>query len=243
MNRARCAFLFLLILAAFVNAQNPSAKFYSQTSSFFGKYVHEGRVNYAAIKKNPRAMQEIITTLANFDLKSLTDANGEKAFWINAYNLLVISSVVSRYPVKSPLDVSGFFDRAKHRVAGDSLTLNEIENDKLRKKFNDARIHFALVCAAKGCPTLLDYAYLSENLDEQLDLRAQATLNYAAYVRVNSGARKVLLSEIFRWYEADFASGGRTVIDYMNQYRTEKIPIDFSIDLIPYDWTLNASSE
>lgn len=243
MNRARCAFLFLLFFAAFVNAQTHSAKFYSRASSFFGKYVHDGRVDYAAIKKNPRAMQEVISTLASFDLESLTDANGEKAFWINAYNLLVISSVVSRYPVKSPLDVSGFFDRAQHRVAGNSLTLNGIENDKLRKKYNDARIHFALVCAAKGCPTLLNQAYHSESLDEQLDLRARATLNDAAYVRANPGARKILLSEIFRWYEADFASGGRTVIDYINQYRTEKIPIDFSIDLIPYDWTLNASAE
>lgn len=243
MNRAKYAFLFLLFFAAFVNAQNHSAKFYSRAGSFFGKHVHDGRVDYAAIKKNRREMQEVISMLASFDLESLTDANGEKAFWINAYNLLVISSVVNRYPVKSPLDVSGFFDRAQHRVAGDSLTLNEIENDKLRKKYHDARIHFALVCAAKGCPTLLNQAYHSESLDEQLDLRARATLNDAAYVRVNPGARKILLSEIFRWYAADFTSGGRTVIDYINQYRTEKIPFDFSIDLIPYDWNLNASSE
>lgn len=193
-------------------------------------------------KKNPRAINQLVAALADFDLKTLGGGHAPKAFWINAYNLVVIHSVVTHYPIKSPLEVPGFFDRAKHRVAGDSLTLNEIENLKLRKAYGDARIHFALVCAAQGCPELINQAYVAEKLEDQLEKQTRAALNQAKHVRVNPDAKKVLISEIFKWYEIDFTSNGKTVLDYINQYRLEKIPADFSISYIPYDWTLNDSS-
>lgn len=232
----------LLLLAPLAHAQGGPVNFFEQAGGFLSRHVHHGLVDYAAIKKNPRAINQLVTALADFDLKTLGGGHAPKAFWINAYNLVVIHSVVTHYPIKSPLEVPGFFDRAKHRVAGDSLTLNEIENLKLRKAYGDARIHFALVCAAQGCPELINQAYVAEKLEDQLDKQTRAALNQAKHVRVNPDAKKVLISEIFKWYEIDFTSNGKTVLDYINQYRLEKIPADFSIGYIPYDWTLNDSS-
>lgn len=235
--------LSLLLFSLLAQAQIPATGFFQQADDFFSKHIRHGLLDYSFIKKSPGELQEIIAALANFDLKTLDDDNAEKAFWINGYNLLVIHSVVAHYPIKSPLEVPGFFDRAKHRVAGDSLTLNDIENNKLRKKYDDARLHFALVCAAKGCPELISQAYFAAKLDDQLDNQTRAALNSSKHVRVNPSTKKVLISEIFKWYETDFTMAGKTVIDYINQYRAEKIPADFSIDYIPYDWLLNGSSQ
>lgn len=242
MHRARSLFFAALLLASSGNAQIRSASFFQQANNFLGKHVRHGMVDYPAIKSNPDEIKALVAALAKFDLKTLSGNHAEKAFWINAYNLLVIHAVASHYPIKSPLDVPGFFDRAKHRLAGDSLTLNEIENNKLRKTYGEARIHFALVCAAKGCPELSSQAYIAEKLAAQLDKQTRAALNNAKHVRVNPNAKEVLISEIFKWYEIDFTKNGKTVLDYINQYRTEKIPADFSISYIPYDWTLNDSS-
>lgn len=241
-RQTRSLCLSLLLFSSLAQAQSPAARFFQQAGNFFSKDVHHGLVDYAAIQKNPGELQEIIAALANFDLKTLDGDNAEKAFWINAYNLLVIHSVVTHYPINSPMELPGFFDRAKHRVAGDSLTLNDIENNKLRKTYGDARIHFALVCAAKGCPELINRAYIAEKLDDRLDRQTRAALSNTKHVRVNPRAKEVLISEIFKWYEADFTIAGKTVIAYINQYRSEKIPADFSIGYIPYDWTLNDSS-
>jgi hypothetical protein len=243
MRLIKHAFGVLLFFAPLAHAQNHSARFFQRANDFFGRHVHDGLVDYAAIKKNPDEIKALVAVLANLDLRSLAGADAENAFWINAYNLLVIHSVVAHYPIKSPLEVPGFFDRAKHRVAGDSLTLNEIENVKLRKTYGDARIHFALVCAAKGCPELINRAYFAGKLDERLDIQTRAALNNDRHVRLNPGAKQVLVSEIFKWYEADFAAGGKTVLEYINQFRAEKIPVDFSIGFIPYDWTLNDSAQ
>jgi hypothetical protein len=232
-------FTALLFFASPALAQDHSARFFQQANGFFSKHVRHGLADYAAIKKNPGEINTLVAALANFDLKTLGGDDAEKAFWINAYNLLVIRAVVSHYPIKSPLEAPGFFDRAKHRAAGDSLTLNEIENIKLRKTYGDARIHFALVCAAQGCPELISRAYFAEKLDAQLDKQTRAALKNAKHVRINPGAKEVLISEIFKWYATDFTGAGKTVLDYINQYRTEKIPADFCIRYIPYDWTLN----
>jgi Protein of unknown function, DUF547 len=242
MRRTRSFLFAALLLASPANAQNTFARFFQQANGFFSKHVRHGLVDYAAIKKSPDEINALVATLANFDLKISKGVDTEKAFWINTYNLLVIHSVVAHYPIKSPMEVPGFFDRAKHRVAGDSLTLNDIENNKLRKKYGDARIHFALVCAAKGCPELASRAYFAEKLGDQLDEQTHAALNSSKHVRVNPSTKNVLISEIFKWYETDFTMTRKTVIDYINQYRAEKIPADFSIDYIPYDWTLNDSS-
>ncbi|MCI0697837.1 DUF547 domain-containing protein [candidate division KSB1 bacterium] len=229
----------LLFFASLIQAQHHSANFFQQADGFFSRHVRPGLVEYATIKKNPDELKALVVALANFDLKALGGGHAEKAFWINAYNLLVIHTVVTHYPIKSPMDVPGFFDRAQHRVAGDSLTLNEIENNKLREKYGDARIHFALVCAAKGCPELINQAYFAKDLGERLNIQTRAALNNFKHVRVSLATKQVLVSEIFKWYETDFTSKGKTVIDYINQYRSEKFPADFSIGYIPYDWTLN----
>jgi hypothetical protein len=226
-----------------VHAEQSHSELFNAVNSFLKKRVHNNLVAYKAIKNNPKQINELVASFEKFDLRSLPDTNSEKAFWINAYNILVISAVVTDYPIDSPMDVAGFFDKKKHLVAGEELTLNGIENMKIRKKFDDPRIHFALVCAAVSCPPLINEAYFAEKLDKQLDERTKANLNDDLFIRFDKETKTVHLSEIFKWYKDDFVTDGKTLLQFVNQNRLQKIPEDVSIDYYTYDWRLNEYKE
>ncbi|MCS6833179.1 MAG: DUF547 domain-containing protein, partial [Flammeovirgaceae bacterium] len=165
--------------------------------------------------------------------------NQLKAFFLNAYNILVIYAVCQHYPISSPIDVEGFFDKKTFTVMGKPMTLSFIENDILRKKYPDSRIHFALVFGAKGCPPLSSEAYHPQMLDETLYLRTKNSLNLPDFIKVYPKEKKVLLPEIFKWYRDDFLSEHKTLLNYLNMYLKTPIPNDYKIDFYPYDWRLN----
>ncbi|MCZ7681820.1 MAG: DUF547 domain-containing protein [Sandaracinaceae bacterium] len=86
------------------------------------------------------------------DVASLS-RDARLAFYLDAYNALVVKAVIDRWPIEGVMRVPGFFDRARYRVAGRDLTLNELENDVIRG-FAEPRVHFALNCASASCPRL-----------------------------------------------------------------------------------------
>ena len=226
-----------LLLFLFIHSTQfgqSTTSFFDSTDAFLKSYVSKGKVNYAAIHENPQSLDLLLQQAKTLSV-SKSESTNYQAFWINAYNLAVIKGIVSHYPIKSPLDKSGFFDRITYELAGEKLTLNDIENKKLRAVFGDARFHFVLVCGAKGCPPLLSEAYKPETLEIQLENQTSKALN-SSFIRVEE--KKVLLSEIFKWYKEDFVKNG-TEIDFINRYRNEKINPNLKIDYYPYNWQLN----
>lgn len=217
------------------------ATFGAATDSFLQAYVAEGRVDYAAVKRAPKDLDRVVHLIEAMDRSSLAAAE-EQAFLVNAYNVLTIKAVVAQYPINSPLEVEGFFDQAMHIVARQEMTLNDLEKKDLFGKFPDARLHFVLVCAAQGCPILISEVYTPSLLNEQLDRQTRLALNSPQHVRLDPTARKVFVSELFSWYEQDFTREG-SVIDFINGYRNEPIPADYSVEYIPYDWSLNDNSK
>jgi hypothetical protein len=222
-------------------ASPPPVGLPAATTAFLTKFVDAaGNVNYAAIKRNPQELQGLLKRVETFDAATATPADRE-AFYLNAYNLLVIGEVVARYPLASVEKVPGFFDKNLVNVAGEKLTLNDLETKKLRQPYADPRVHFALVCGAKGCPRLSRTAYAGPSLDAQLAAQARKVLQDPAFVRVDDRARQVQLSQIFKWYEADFKASGKSGVAYVNQFRPGKaIPATYSVDYYPYDWSLNS---
>jgi len=234
--------LGVLLLCCFfvwpVSSRADASPLFDKVDAFLSQYVKQGQVKYSTIQSNQEELNGLVAALADFDLDELSDA-ARKAFWINAYNILVIHGVVQAYPIDSPMDVSGFFDSKTYLVAGDTLTLNQIENEKLRAQFGDPRIHFALVCAAQSCPPIISEAFHPEKLESQLDARTRSNLNDSNFIRVNKKEEKVYLSEIFKWYRDDFVTSERDVLDYINQYRNKKIPSTYIIHYYTYNWQLN----
>src|SRR5262249_11814502 len=107
-----------------------------------------------------------------------------KAFYINAYNAIAIETLLES-PGKKITDIDGAFKTAKHRVGGEMLTLDEIEN-RLRQ-FQDARIHFAIVCASKSCPPLAPKAYRADGLSAALDRQGREFINDPSKNRIDKG--------------------------------------------------------
>jgi hypothetical protein len=231
--------LLLILSLVFVSCAseaNDMDSFFKKSDVFFKKYVANSKVDYAAVKSNSSDLEALLNLTENANLNGLTD-NETKAFWINAYNLHVIKGVVAKYPVKSPLDVPGFFDKIQYTVAGNKITLNDIENKKIREKYNDARIHFVLVCGANSCPPIIEGAYFPETLEKQLNEQTKLALNNPNFIKVSKG--KVSVSQIFEWYKKDFITKKSNEIDFINKFRTTKISSNSKLGYYTYDWTLN----
>ncbi len=214
------------------------ATFTQKTEAFLKSRVSAGQVDYASVSENRSQIDKLYQQIGEMSLKEASDAE-KKAFYINAYNIITIRQVAKHYPVKSPMDVTGFFDKIKHTVAGEQFTLNELEKKKLLEPYQDPRIHFVLVCAAVSCPPLADFAYQADKLDEQLDEKTRQALNSSSFVRVSKNQKKVELSKIFEWYKGDFTRDQASLVGYVNQYRTQKIPADYQVSHYEYNWELN----
>ncbi len=235
-NTITIAFFVLGTLFSSVKAQG-TTEFFAKADTFFSTYVKGGRVDYQAIKSNPASLNTLLD-LAKGITVSKSDAKNYQAFWINTYNLSVIKGIVENYPIKSPLDKAGFFDKTTYNVGGKNITLNDIENKLLRGNFpKEARFHFVLVCAGLGCPPIISNAYLPNTLDAQLEQQTVKALNNPNFIRVKG--KKVQLSQLFEWYKGDFTQGGKSQIDYVNQYRKEKLDANAKVGYYAYDWTLN----
>jgi hypothetical protein len=230
--------LALIISITTFSKANDPVDFTKSADAFLKKYVNSGSVDYAKIKSNKSEIGALYNLLGKVSLAN-ADSRSKKAFYINAYNLIVIYSIVQHYPVKSPMDIEGFFDKKDHLVAGEKLTLNKLEKDKLLSTYKDARFHFILVCAAKSCPPLLNGAFTPENVEDQLEQRTEITVNNNSWLKVDSKQKRVELSKIFEWYNADFTAGGNSVLNWINGFRTKKIPTDYKVAYYEYDWALN----
>jgi len=234
-------FILLISLLAWsfsaLNAQDLNA-FFSDADAFLQKYVSGGLVDYRTVKQHRNELDELIGEMAAVDLQGKTAAEIE-AFWINAYNLTMIKSIVGHYLVKSPLDIPDVFTSESHTVARQRISLEIIEKQKLLAVYKDPRLHFVLVCGAKGCPPLADFAFRPENLNAQMDQRTRKALNSSSFIRLDYGSKKAEISQIFEWYQADFLSQSMDIRSYINQYRNNPIPADFTITYYTYDWSLN----
>lgn len=230
----------LFFLAAVLLSVAPSmaslTSFTNEADAFLKKYVKNGLVDYAGIKAEGATINSLYGQIESMDLSSAS-ATEKKAFYINAYNLVVIHSIVAQYPIASPLDISGFFDQTKHKIAGDMLTLNDLEKMKLLRAYEDARIHFVVVCAAKGCPKIASFAYKAATLESQILARTKMAMNDDYFIRKKG--RGVQVSKIFEWYQGDFTQNGQSVLGFVNEFREAPFANSAQVSHYEYDWALN----
>ncbi len=173
------------------------------------------------------------------------------AYWLNLYNAGAIDLAAETAETagtdrSSVLRMPGAFTRPWATVAGETLSLNDIEHGKIRR-FGDPRIHSALVCGSASCPTLRYEPYAGAGLDKQLDSQMRSFLANGG--AVGDGSR-LHLSRIFLWYGADFVHPGRmpswlpvgkralrgSLRPWLDPALAE-LPISFQ----SYDWSLSCS--
>jgi len=194
----------------------------------------DGRVNYEAFKKDEAKLDRYLDQLSGMK----TDEMGREealAFWINVYNAFTIKLILKHYPVGSITDIENGkpWDLVWIDINGKKYSLNQVENEIIRPQFKEPRIHFAVNCAAKSCPPLMNRAWTAENLERELEARSSSFINNKAYNLIMPG--KLKLSRIFEWYASDFGD----LINYIQGYTVVKIKPDARIDFLEYDWALN----
>lgn len=194
-----------------------------------------GQVNYRSLKSNVAALDAYLEELAQYPPQSDWSKNEIMAYWINAYNAYTVKLIINNYPVSSIKDIDGGnpWGTKWIKIGGKTYSLNQIENDILRARYGDARIHFAVNCAAASCPPLYNRAFTANNLNSNLQRLTRKFINNSSYNTLS--AEKIEISKIFEWYAADFGS----VKDYINGYTDTTIGDNTTVVYKEYDWGLN----
>jgi hypothetical protein len=204
------------------------------------------RVRYKAMDAAARQeLKNYVRSLAVIDPRTLTRA-AQLAYWINLYNALTVD-VVLDYPRKKSilrmgrkLLALGPWDDILVGIAGQKLTLNDIEHRILRPLYGDERVHFAVNCASLSCPDLAMTAYTAHNLERLLDEQMQVYLHHPRGLRQTKDGFG--LSSIFDWYQVDFGKDEKDLREWLAVRRPDLAPalrdsrnrIDYA-----YDWQLN----
>ena len=196
-----------------------------------------------------KILKNYLSELQKIDPRSYK-RNEQMAYWINLYNALTVDLILDKYPVKSIKKAGksffsfGPWDDELAKVAGQTLTLNDIEHKILRPIWKDPRIHYAVNCASYGCPNLAANVFTSSNVNALLDQSAHEYINHDRGVRFDNG--KLIVSSIYHWYKEDFGGNDATLIKHLDQYAKPELKtllaqykgaIDHS-----YDWRLNEPS-
>lgn len=235
-------------------AQPPGAQVdHREWSAFLTRYVAPdaqgvNRVTYGQVSQADWAqLKGYLDALQSVDPARLT-RDQQLAYWINLYNALTVDLILENYPVASIRDITdgplsfGPWDRPLAQVAGQSLTLNDIEHRIIRPTFNEPRIHYALNCAAVGCPNLMDRAWQAETLERDLAAAEHAYINDPRGVRFDARGG-LILSKIYIWFREDFGPNQQAVIDYIATAAEPGLQARLSeakgVRAYKYDWALN----
>ena len=250
--RYRRHLLFVTVLLCFIitgiitgtrAAQEMNNRIYA---GLLGKYVRNGLVDYQGFKNEEAKLDQYLKILEEIDTKELS-RDEQFAFYINAYNAWTIKLILTGYPgVKSIKDLGSFFSspwkKKICRIDGKVISLDRIEHGILRPRFKDPRVHFAINCAARGCPPLRSDPYEGAILDRQLNEMAAAFINDPSRNRLEGNT--LYLSKIFDWFEEDFSGD---VMEFILKYvkgglknGLESNKGDIEIKYLDYDWSLNA---
>ncbi|GAC1595548.1 MAG: DUF547 domain-containing protein [Hymenobacter sp.] len=211
------------------------------------KHVTEkGLVNYKGFKADEKEFNHYLDLLSKNPPAASWSKPDQMAYWINSYNAYTIRLILDHYPVKSIKDIGSKIKipfvttpwAAKFfTIGGKKMSLDEIEHGTLRKKFDDPRIHFALVCASMSCARLRNEAYVGDKLEHQLDDQGRDFVNNPAKNKIGKDAAQ--LSKYFDWYKGDWEKNGQSVVKWVNKYSTTKMTDATKITYQTYNWSLN----
>lgn len=201
------------------------------------KHVNEkGEVNYLGFKNDLPALERYCYSLGANPPQVGWSLDEQKAYWLNVYNAFTVKLIVENYPISSIKKIDAPWENLNVILGADTMSLNDVEHNILRKKFNDPRIHVGVNCASVSCPKLHNRAFTAANVDTVLDKLMTEFLSDGTRNQLFKGEMR--LSMIFNWFETDFTKEG-TLVEYINKYSKVKVSKDAFISYIDYNWNLN----
>ena len=266
MRNPACGFVVSLLAFVFLVGATGAARAegfdHSPWDRVLKRFVTEtSRVDYAALKADSADLDRYIAQIAGRSPVShpqdFPTREAQLAYWINAYNALVMKGVIEKWPVKSVRDIGripyGFFVLKKFVAGGRKYTLNGIE-DILRRQLGEPRIHFAINCASNSCPRLQREAYAAGNIERLLEEAARFFVNEPRNLRIDAPRNRVTVARIYTFYRGDFeayarakypAGTGQPLLDYIRLFANSenRAALDAlkrpSVEGFDYDWGIN----
>ncbi|HUF17092.1 MAG TPA: DUF547 domain-containing protein [Thermoanaerobaculia bacterium] len=229
---------------------------YSAWQTLLTKYYDPARgMDYAALKaKDTATLNALRQRMAAVNVASLTPQE-QLAYWINLYNISTIGVIIDNYPTKSIRDIStdpiirlNVFKKPYVKFGNGSMSLNDVENVKIRDGFKDARIHFAINCAAASCPPIRPEPYVGSKLSAQLDDQTRKFLNGPKGVRLEQKGSNLTIhtTKIMDWFGEDFDKWGGGKVAFIRKYVTpdkqqmiDQVQGKARISYQDYSWALN----
>jgi hypothetical protein len=212
-------------------------------------------VDYAALKAGPEKLDRYLQSLSAVSRKEFDawTADEQLAFLINAYNAFTLKLIIDNYPIESIKNIGRFWQKPWRirffRLLDEEMHLDQVEHEIIREpgKYDEPRIHFAVNCAAVGCPALRDRAFTADQLKKQLDDSTRRFLRDRSRNYFDADAGVLQVSSIFRWYRDDFETAG-TLSEWLAEYADEmadkkqqrqQIKAGVPVKFLDYDWKLN----
>jgi hypothetical protein len=228
---------------------------HSYWQHFLTRHLTSGKngvnlLDYAGALTELLKLKHYLSNLQAIPVSKLSRSQ-QRAYWINLYNAATVATILDHYPVRSIRDIDispglfadGPWDRKFLNIEGLELSLNDIEHRILRPIWKDNRLHYALNCASIGCPNLQFQAFTSVNSEELLESAASDYINHPRGANIQNG--KLLVSSIYKWYQADFGNSEKGVIAHLKRYAKTSLLNQLKgineIDDYQYDWSLNES--
>ncbi len=237
------------------------------------RYVADGRVDYDAWHANNASLIELdsyIAALAAYSPENtpqrFAKENDRKAYWLYAYNALVIKAVLDRWPldsvtdVKAPLELVkgyGFFYQQQFIVGGKTYNLYDIEHEKVLKGWDDPRAHYVLNCASGSCPVIRPELPTGDALEPFLNKAMHDFLSNPKNITIDHANKKINLSLIFSWYEKDFLNDMHRrglpvehgIVDYLINVASAgmkgelEAAVNYTVSYDEYDWDINKTTK
>lgn len=229
-------------------------------------YVRDGLVYYRALRSDRSKLDSFVSAIATASVDGASRGD-QLAFWLNAYNALVLRAVIDQYPIpqrskdypaRSIRQIPGVFERTPRRVAGRTLTLDQIEQTVLTT-FDDPRVFLALGRGAVGSGRLRSEAYTGADIERQLADAAGECVRRAQCINIDRDGNAITVNAVFSWRERDFTASytersdprfaarspvERAVLGFIapKLLTTEREFIErnqFQVRFQPFDWSLN----
>ena len=237
---------FFLLLAACSGEARGENLYPDGFATLLTAHVHDGVVDYAGLKVQEAALNDVLDAMAAIDPAKLSRED-RIAFYVNAYNAWTIKLILQHWPGIRSIKEAGSFLRSPWkqdfvRLDGKTISLDGVEHGILRRQYSDPRLHFALNCASMSCPPLAGVPYAGARLDDQLNAQTAAFINDPAQTFVADG--RLHVSKIFDWYGEDFG-GEAGVWTFIRRYAgpglakaMDGLP-SHGLVYMDYDWSLN----
>jgi len=230
------------------------------------RYIHAAGGDYSALANDTEArelLSDYLEILAAARPESMKNPQERLAFWLNAYNALVLQSLVTLVDVDGPdaevsKDEFAMFTQRRHRVAGFELTLEELNHLVLRGHSTYPDIthtpaeisrslldQHQLIFPAGGFDARINFAIsfgaqgfppMPTQAYRAASLEQHLEERTQSFVNNDAyGVNSNGVSVLFHWFRRDFILSSGSVEGFINGYLRESV--NYGVDRpLRFDW-------